>query len=97
MIVWKIPRLALAALAVAATVAMAATLPAPAAAQDRVNVRFSWKLKGEYAPLYLAQEQGLFKKANLDVTMGEGAGAQRRSAHWSRARKTWSFSPACSR
>jgi NitT/TauT family transport system substrate-binding protein len=44
-------------------------------AQDKVNVRFSWKLKGEYGPLYLAQEEGLFKKSNLEVRMGEGAGA----------------------
>ena len=44
-------------------------------AQDQVNVRFSWKLKGEYGPLYLAQEEGLFKKNNLQVRFGEGAGA----------------------
>jgi NitT/TauT family transport system substrate-binding protein len=48
---------------------------APASAQDRVNVRFSWKLKGEYGPLFLAQEEGLFKKSNLQVRFGEGAGA----------------------
>jgi NitT/TauT family transport system substrate-binding protein len=40
-----------------------------------VNVRFSWKLKGEYAHLYLAQEQGLYASKNLAVRMGEGAGA----------------------
>jgi NitT/TauT family transport system substrate-binding protein len=47
-----------------------------AAAQDQVNVRFSWKLKGEYGPLYLAQEKGYFKTENLNVRLGEGAGAQ---------------------
>lgn len=47
-----------------------------AKADDQVNVRFSWKLKGEYGPLYLAQENGDFKKAGLNVRMGEGAGAQ---------------------
>ena len=46
------------------------------AAQDPVNVRFSWKLKGEYAPFYLAQEMGLYKSENLEVRLGEGAGAQ---------------------
>jgi NitT/TauT family transport system substrate-binding protein len=47
-----------------------------AAAQDQVNARFSWKLKGEYAAFFVAQEDGLFKKANLNVRLGEGAGAQ---------------------
>lgn len=56
--------------------AMAIASAASANAQDQVNVRFSWKLKGEYAPLYFAQESGLFKKNNLNVHMGEGAGAQ---------------------
>lgn len=49
---------------------------AGAHAQDQVNVRFSWKLKGEYAPLYLAQEKGYYAKDHLKVRMGEGAGAQ---------------------
>jgi hypothetical protein len=49
---------------------------ADAFAQDQINVRFSWKLKGEYAPLYMAQELGLFKAENLDVRLGEGAGSQ---------------------
>lgn len=57
------------------TVMVAAAIAHPAAAQDQVNVRFSWKFKGEYAPLYLAQELGLFKQENLNVRMGEGAGA----------------------
>jgi len=44
-------------------------------AADTFKVRFSWKLKGEYAPLYVARDMGAFSKANLDVSMGEGAGA----------------------
>jgi NitT/TauT family transport system substrate-binding protein len=51
----------------------AATLSAQA--QDDVRMRFSWKLKGEYAPLYVAQEKGYFAKQNLNVRLGEGAGA----------------------
>ena len=47
-----------------------------AQAQDNVNVRFSWKLKGEYGPFYMAQEEGLYAKEKLNVKMGEGAGAQ---------------------
>lgn len=45
-------------------------------AADDVNVRFSWKLKGEYAHLFLAQELGFYSQANLAVRMGEGAGSQ---------------------
>lgn len=45
-------------------------------AQEAFNVRFSWKLKGEYAPFYLAQQKGLFTKEGLTVRLGEGAGSQ---------------------
>ncbi len=47
-----------------------------AVAQDQINARFSWKLKGEYVPFFVAQETGLYKNANLNVRLGEGAGAQ---------------------
>jgi NitT/TauT family transport system substrate-binding protein len=33
-------------------------------------------MKGEYGPLYMAQEQGYYAKEKLAVRMGEGAGAQ---------------------
>lgn len=45
-------------------------------AQENFNVRFSWKLKGEYAPFYLAQQKGLFSKQGLNVRLGEGAGSE---------------------
>lgn len=45
-------------------------------ASDVVHVRFSWKLKGEYAPLFVAQDQGYYTQSGLDVSLGEGAGAQ---------------------
>jgi len=48
---------------------------AAARADDDVKVRFSWKLKGEYGPLYMAQESGFFSGQHLAVRMGEGAGA----------------------
>ena len=48
---------------------------APSYAQEQVNVRFSWKLKGEYAHMYFAQEKGLFAREGLTVRLGEGAGA----------------------
>ncbi|MEO7761745.1 MAG: ABC transporter substrate-binding protein [Casimicrobiaceae bacterium] len=60
---------------IAAAVALTAITTA-ASAQDPVNVRFSWKMKGEYGPLYMAQEQGYYAKEKLAVRMGEGAGAQ---------------------
>jgi NitT/TauT family transport system substrate-binding protein len=46
-----------------------------AQAQEQVNVRFSWKLKGEYAALYVAQEKGFYAREGLTVRLGEGAGA----------------------
>lgn len=56
--------------------ALLAALSMAALAQDNVNVRFSWKMKGEYGPFYMAQEEGLYAKDKLTVRMGEGAGAQ---------------------
>ena len=47
-----------------------------AAAQDRINARFSRKRKGEYAPFFTALENGLYEQANLAVRLEEGAGAQ---------------------
>ena len=58
-----------------AALAAALSLTSAAWAADEVNVRFSWKLKGEYAHLYLAQDKGLYASRNLAVRMGEGAGA----------------------
>jgi NitT/TauT family transport system substrate-binding protein len=43
-------------------------------AGDTVNLRFSWKLKGEYAPLFVAREKGYFAEQGLDVVLSEGAG-----------------------
>jgi NitT/TauT family transport system substrate-binding protein len=53
---------------------------APDAAQaqglEKFTVRFTWKLKGEYAPLYVALDKGYYKAEGLDVTLAEGNGAQ---------------------
>lgn len=51
------------------------SLASGAWAADEVNVRFSWKLKGEYGHLYLAQDLGFYSGKNLAVRMGEGAGS----------------------
>lgn len=47
-----------------------------ASAADELRVRFSWKLKGEYGHLYLAQDRRFYAARDLAVRMGEGAGAQ---------------------
>lgn len=57
------------------TMALVAASGVGARADDQVNVRFSWKLKGEYAPLYVAQDKGYFAQNKLTVRLGEGAGA----------------------
>jgi NitT/TauT family transport system substrate-binding protein len=43
---------------------------------EKVTVRFTWKLKGEYAPLFVALEKGYYKAEGLDVQLSEGNGAQ---------------------
>jgi NitT/TauT family transport system substrate-binding protein len=52
---------------------LASALPSRAA--DEVNVRFSWKLKGEYAAFYMALDHGFFAQHGLNGHLGEGAGA----------------------
>lgn len=62
---------------VAAMALLAAIVFSSAAlAADDVRVRFSWKLKGEYGHLYLAQDRGFYAAKHLAVRMGEGAGSQ---------------------
>lgn len=58
------------ALLAGADVAAAQGVPA------EVTVRFTWKLKGEYAPLYVAQEKGYYSAAGLNVKLAEGSGAK---------------------
>ena len=66
-----IMRVALTACAAVMSLAVSAL-----AAEEPLKVRFTWKIKGEYAPLYVAQDKGLFRKHGLAVTMAEGAGGQ---------------------
>lgn len=46
------------------------------AAKEKLTVRFTWKLKGEYAPLFVALDKGYFAAEGLDVDLAEGQGAQ---------------------
>jgi NitT/TauT family transport system substrate-binding protein len=52
------------------------TYPAFSADKTPVSIRFSWKLKGEFAPLYVALDKGYFAAENLNVTLGEGTSSQ---------------------
>jgi NitT/TauT family transport system substrate-binding protein len=67
---------------IAACLLAAVTMPggssdiACAQSPERVTVRFTWKLKGEYAPLFVALEKGYYGAEGLDVQLSEGNGAQ---------------------
>jgi NitT/TauT family transport system substrate-binding protein len=43
---------------------------------EKLTVRFTWKLKGEYAPLFVALGKGYYNAEGLDVQLSEGNGAQ---------------------
>src|SRR5215467_4891084 len=43
---------------------------------EKLTVRFTWKLKGEYAPLFVALGKGYYSAEGLDVQLSEGNGAQ---------------------
>jgi NitT/TauT family transport system substrate-binding protein len=58
------------------TAAVVALACAGAGAAEEVKVRFSWKLKGEYAHMYVAQEKGYYRNEGINVRLGEGAGSQ---------------------
>jgi NitT/TauT family transport system substrate-binding protein len=56
--------------------ASAAAQPAFSQAGEKLTVRFTWKLKGEYAPLFVALDKGYYRAEGLDVDLAEGSGAQ---------------------
>ena len=62
--------------------------------QEQVNVRFSWKLKGEYAAMYVAQEKGYYAREGLNVRLGEAPARRLRWGRWCRVRKMSRRSPA---
>ena len=63
--------------AIVASALLAALVAASGArAQEKLTIRFTWKLKGEYAPLFVAVEKGYYKAEGLDVQPAEGNGAQ---------------------
>lgn len=66
----------LAALAMVLSVASGPAMSQAGAMKEKVKVRFTWKLKGEYAPLFVALDKGYFAAEGLDVELAEGQGAQ---------------------
>jgi NitT/TauT family transport system substrate-binding protein len=60
----------------AATLAFAIVAASAVAAEERLEVRFTWKIKGEYAGLYVAEAMGLFSQQGLKVSMKQGSGGQ---------------------
>jgi NitT/TauT family transport system substrate-binding protein len=60
---------------VAASALNSATAP-PASAAEKLQIRFTWKLKGEYAPLFVALDRGYYAAEGLDVDLAEGSGAE---------------------
>jgi len=79
--------------ALAAVMWLVATT-APAAAETELSIRFSWKLKGEYAPLYVAMDQGYFAEEGLKVSLGPGSGSQAALAAVEQGQETATFAPA---
>ncbi|BCH30785.1 hypothetical protein MesoLjLc_27150 [Mesorhizobium sp. L-8-10] len=63
-------------LTLAATVAVGSILVSQSAMAEDLNVRFSWKLKGEYGFFYLGEEKGVYRDAGVTPKLGEGAGSQ---------------------
>src|SRR5215510_1660765 len=55
---------------------LAAQAAPPSGAVEEVLVRFTWKLKGEYAPLFVAADKGYYRAAGLNVQLAEGSGAK---------------------
>ncbi len=46
------------------------------AAPEKITVRFTWKLYGVYAPLFVARDKGYFAAEGLDVNLAEGSGSE---------------------
>jgi len=69
------------ATAIAASLLAAIAMPdassgiARAQTPEKITVRFTWKLKGVYAPLFVALEKGYYCAEGLDVQLSEGKGA----------------------
>lgn len=59
-----------------AAAALLAGSVSTAMAADEIDVRFSWKLKGEYGLFYYGQSEGFYEDNDITLNLGEGAGSQ---------------------
>lgn len=66
----------LATLGALALAAMPVLAQQAAGGKEKVLVRFTWKLKGEDAPLFVALDKGYYAAEGLDVEFAEGSGAE---------------------
>ncbi|MGB6658852.1 MAG: ABC transporter substrate-binding protein [Xanthobacteraceae bacterium] len=67
------------AIGLLAAVGLAVVVDAQAIAtppNEKVLIRFTWQVKGEHAPLFVALDKGYFKDEGLDVELAEGSGAE---------------------
>src|SRR5947208_12824685 len=86
-----------AAAAAALLLAMVAGAPQNVAfgqSLEKLTVRFTWKLKGEYAPLYVALEKGYYKAEGFDVQLAEGNGAQNVLKALAAGNESFGYGPA---
>jgi NitT/TauT family transport system substrate-binding protein len=58
-----------------AAVALSAPFVRSSKAASPVSFRLDWSIYGSHAPFFLALEEGMFEKAGLDVSIGEGQGS----------------------
>lgn len=58
----------------APAIAQPAAGPTVSSGAKKVLVRFTWKLKAEYAPLFVALDKGYYAAEGLDVQLAEGSG-----------------------
>jgi NitT/TauT family transport system substrate-binding protein len=58
------------------TASAQATPAAAAGEQQKLTVRFTWKLTTYYAPLFVALDRGYYAQERLDVQLAEGSGAE---------------------
>ena len=63
-------------LILASAVAFQSQVLAQAAAPEKVLVRFTWKLYGVYAPLFVALDKDYFTDEGLSVELAEGSGSE---------------------
>lgn len=65
-------------------------------AKQQVSLRFSWKFKGEYGPLFAALDKGYFAEEGLDVKLNEGAGVNPALISLAKGEDQISWMPAAS-